>query len=135
MVNVPPFPLNVPVMVMRAAHWNPPKPTVPVKAFPVCVICQVMAPTDPIIPGPTPVAIEMPRAVPFCPAVTASVAVPSHVPATPGIVAPGADCAVGEEGAVGTVDDPFEHAVVARADATTRMPMEARIRNSYLNTR
>jgi hypothetical protein len=135
MVNVPPAPLNVPVMVMRAAHWKPPKPTVPVKAFPAWVICQVMAPTEPIMPGPMPGPIEMPRAVPFCPAGIASAAVPSHVPATPWIVASGADCAVSEDGAAGGVDDPFEHAVMARVDATTTMPMEAGIRNSYPGTR
>lgn len=91
MVNVPPSPLNVPVMVIRAEAWNPPKPTVPVNEFPVCVMSQVMLPTDPIMPGPMPEPIEMPITAPLGPFPIESAAVPIQVPATlaPAVLVPG----------------------------------------------
>jgi hypothetical protein len=138
MVNVPPFPVNVPAMVMRAAHWNPPKPTVPVNEFPVCVICHVMPPTEPIMPGPMPGPIEMPKAVPVFPGTIESAAVPSHVPATaaPDVPVPGCvTVGVGDAGDAGEVDDPPEQAAAVKADSMTKAPMEARIRNSYSKTR
>lgn len=134
-VKVPPLPLNVPTIVIRAAHWNPPKPTTPVNEFPVWVIVHVIAPTEPIMPEPImPGPIEMPRAVPVFTAPIESAADPVHVPATPAEDVPGPGCVAAGVGDVGEVDDVgdwLEHAATETATIRTNAILEARIDNSY----
>jgi len=128
MVNVPPLPLNDPVMVIRAAYWNPPKPTVPVNELPVCVITHVMLPTEPIMPPPMPGPIEMPSAVPLFTAPIESAAVPIHVPAIPAPEVPVPGCVtvgVGDAGDADGAGDPLEQAVIAAADSIRQTMMEA----------
>jgi hypothetical protein len=73
-VNVPDFPFIVPDTVIMAPAWKPEKVTLPVKAFPVWLTCQVIVPTD---PRPMPDPMDMPMVVPL-----ESAAVPDHAPAT-----------------------------------------------------
>ena len=78
MVNVPELPLSEPDIVIGVAVVMPAKPTVPVNAFPFCVIIQVIVPS-----GPTPIVpvVGMPSTEPLEPLVE-SADVPTQVPVT-----------------------------------------------------